>query len=332
MALPSTAVTPHHRRSSDERCLLCWAVASRLLLVALIVVWRSLLSPYDTSASINPPCLYSTDSANPDVLPVLLPNVGSAIERSIVWDGVYFVRIAECGYEYEQTYAFLPLLPLCISFLSRTVFAPLVPIIGYRAVLGFSGYVINNVAFVCAALCLYLLSVIVLKDRELAFRASILFCFNPASIFYSSIYSESLYALLTFGGLYYFINCYDYWAVLWFAVSGCARSNGVLNAGYICYRTMLQVNETLFSRTHSYILTARTLLGGAIRSLCIFAPFVSFQSYGYLNICTSSSLDKMRPWCKGSWLLEIFSSQTVAQFSSCITNIVSSTLFNRLLC
>jgi len=30
-------------------------------------------------------------------------------------------------------------------------------------------------------------SVIILKDTEAAFRASIIFCFNPASIFYSSM-------------------------------------------------------------------------------------------------------------------------------------------------
>ncbi|KAM7473861.1 hypothetical protein LguiB_021104 [Lonicera macranthoides] len=34
------------------------------------------------------------------------------------------------------------------------------------------------------------LSVIVLKDPEAALRASILFCFNPASIVYSSMYSS----------------------------------------------------------------------------------------------------------------------------------------------
>lgn len=49
-----------------------------------------------------------------------LPSLISAIESSIVWDSVYFVRISECGYEYEQTYAFFPLLPLCMSMLSRT--------------------------------------------------------------------------------------------------------------------------------------------------------------------------------------------------------------------
>lgn len=111
------AATPH--LFHHKRLLLRYAVASRLLILTLIIVWRSLLRPYDTSASINPPCLSSSNSSIPPPL-VLLPSVGSAIERSIVWDGVYFTRIAECGYEYEQTYAFLPLLPLCASLFSKT--------------------------------------------------------------------------------------------------------------------------------------------------------------------------------------------------------------------
>ncbi|XP_048425973.1 GPI mannosyltransferase 2 [Pyrus x bretschneideri] len=154
----------------------------RLLVPTLNFLWRTLLSPYDTSAPINPNCL----STNPSQQNVLFPSLISAIESSIVWDSVYFVRIAECGYEYEQTYAFFPLLPLCMSMLSRTVLAPLVPVIGQRAVLGLSGYVINNIGFMFAAVYLYRLSVVIL-DHEAAVRASILFCFNPASIFYSSM-------------------------------------------------------------------------------------------------------------------------------------------------
>jgi len=36
------------------------------------------------------------------------------------WDSVYFLRIAEVGYEYEQTHAFFPLLPLAIQLVHRT--------------------------------------------------------------------------------------------------------------------------------------------------------------------------------------------------------------------
>lgn len=106
--------------SDYERIVIASSIASRLLLLFLIVFWRSLLSPYDTSASLNPACLINPSSSPLPEHPVLFPRIGSAIESSIVWDGVHFVRIAQCGYEYEKSYAFLPLLPFCISLLSRT--------------------------------------------------------------------------------------------------------------------------------------------------------------------------------------------------------------------
>ncbi|CAN6445178.1 unnamed protein product [Victoria cruziana] len=140
----------------DTLRILRIAAVSRIVIVALIVFWRFIASPYDTSSSLNPPCL----SPDPDAIdhltwPVRWPAIGKAIEDSIVWDGVYFVRIAECGYEYEQTYAFLPLLPLCISLLARSVFAPFVPLLGFRAVLGLCAYVLNNLAFCLASVYFY---------------------------------------------------------------------------------------------------------------------------------------------------------------------------------
>lgn len=51
--------------------------------------------------------------------PVKWKNLGAAIEELVVWDSVYYVRIAECGYEYEQTHAFFPALPLMIRFVAR---------------------------------------------------------------------------------------------------------------------------------------------------------------------------------------------------------------------
>lgn len=104
---------------ATESRVLRTAVSSRLLVVALIAFFRSVASPYDTSAGINPGCL-SSSPANASSGSVLFPGVGWLIESSVVWDGVYFVRIAECGYEYEQTYAFLPLLPICIRLLSQS--------------------------------------------------------------------------------------------------------------------------------------------------------------------------------------------------------------------
>ncbi|EEF34591.1 GPI mannosyltransferase 2 [Ricinus communis] len=286
-------------QSNYQTLVLKSAITSRFLLLALIVLWRNLLHPYDTSSPLNPTCL-SSNSTTHHHHPhqnIQFPRIASAIEQSIVWDSVYFVRIAECGYEYEQSYAFLPLLPIFMFLFSRTVFAPLAPFIGVRAVLALAGYVVNNVAFVLSAVYLYRLSVRILKDPEAALRASFLFCFNPASIFYSSIYSESLYSLFSLGGLYHLISGANNIALLWFGLSGCARSNGVLNAGYFCFQTMHRVYDDVFLKRRSS-LAVQGIIIGVLRAVCIFLPFIAFQAYGYHNICHGRALDKMKPWCK----------------------------------
>ncbi|KAJ8619518.1 hypothetical protein MRB53_028047 [Persea americana] len=287
-----------HQSSNGSYRILHFAILSRLLVISLICFWRYLAHPYDTSASLNPSCLSVGSTIPTRSQSSRLPFLGLAIEDSIVWDGVYFVRIAECGYEYEQTYAFLPLLPICIYALSQTVFAPLVPILGYRAVLGLSGYVINNLAFLFAAVYFYRLSVLILKDSSAALRASVLFCFNPASIFYSSLYSESLYALFSLGGLYHLFSGANTTAVLLLALSGSARSNGVLNAGYFCFQAMHQSYDAIFRKNQASKSAVRVIIVAAVRTLCIFTPFILFQFYGYFNICLGSLSEEMRPWCK----------------------------------
>ncbi|RZC59316.1 hypothetical protein C5167_006619 [Papaver somniferum] len=41
-----------------------------------------------------------------------------------------------------------------------------------------------------------------------------------------------------------------------------------------------------------------TLIDGALRSVCIFIPFIAFQAYGYHNLCRGIISDETRPWCK----------------------------------
>ncbi|GJN11814.1 hypothetical protein PR202_ga30039 [Eleusine coracana subsp. coracana] len=223
--------------------VVCLAAASRLLVLALSLLARLLFRPYDTSASLQPSCLRS-----PSPLSSPFTNLSAAISSLAVWDGVHFARAAECGYEYEQSFAFLPLLPASVALLTRSLFAPLVPVLGYRAVLVISGYVLNNIAFVAAAAYFYRLSVLILKDQKAAYRASVLFCFNPASVFYSSLYSESLYALFSLGGVFYLFSGANTVAMIMLALSGSARSNGALNAGYFCFQALLQTYDSVIQK------------------------------------------------------------------------------------
>ena len=70
------------------------------------------------------------------------------------------------------------------------------------------------------------LGCITLRDGDMARRAAYLFCFNPASIFYSAVYSESLFAFLTFSGALSLALGNPYRAAVAFFASSATRSNG----------------------------------------------------------------------------------------------------------
>lgn len=88
------------------------SLANRLLLVAacvrtayllLVVALAHLLEDFDTSASL------LSDSCADD-----WPEQAAAAQQylpGVVWDSVFLHRVAACGYEYEQFYAFYPGVP-----------------------------------------------------------------------------------------------------------------------------------------------------------------------------------------------------------------------------
>jgi hypothetical protein len=86
-----------------ERRLLTAAAAARAAYFALVLALGELLADYDSSAGL----LSSACDAD-------WPRQVSAAPRRlplVVWDAVFFHRIAHCGYEFEQFHAFFPVLP-----------------------------------------------------------------------------------------------------------------------------------------------------------------------------------------------------------------------------
>jgi len=274
---------------------------SRLLLFALFVLWRAVARPYDTSAALNLPCLSANNgTTDADYRPAAKwKALGDAIEEVVMWDSVYYMRIAECGYEYEQTHAFFPALPLLMHFVANTVLNRLVPLVGYRPTLTIAGYLITNVAFVYAAIYLYKLTLYVMENEDQAWRVLCLFCFNPASVFYSSIYSESLFAFCSFGGLWQFLEGRTWRAALLFGLSSGVRSNGVLHAGFFLFQAMHCFYKEVFRQ--GKLLTGVVAIAKAVvQSVIVFVPLVAFQRYGYLQHCGSAIKEARiasRPWC-----------------------------------
>ncbi len=131
----------------------------------------------------------------------------------------------------EQAHAFFPLVPLAIRYTANLLLKIMPENIlpsTYEATAAMSAIAINIISFVLAAVALYDLTIFMLKRDELenklrakendtidssnlelqnesslqlyANTAALLFCINPAGVFFTAAYSESIFSMLTFGG------------------------------------------------------------------------------------------------------------------------------------
>jgi len=112
------------------------------------------------------------------------------------WDSQYYVDIATNGYWYrpgqQSNVAFFPLYPM----LMRAASIPL----GGNLIL--TGFMISNLAFFGGLIFLYLLTELEF-DSDSAKHAAVYLAFFPASFFFSSVYTESLFLLLSVATMYF---------------------------------------------------------------------------------------------------------------------------------
>lgn len=191
-----------------------------------------------------------------------------------------------------------------------------------------AGACVTNAAFVLAAVALYDLSVKVIKNEQMAYISCLLFCYNPASIFMSAVYTGSLYACLSFYGMLYLERTSYYssstgfrycaetlMSMLLFAGACATRSNGLLLSMYPAYFVFKDVIWPAllksFCKVHhghtdhgisnqSSLKKALFVMKNAVTSLCSVAPYFLVQSYGYELYCVGRK-EELRPqWCKDS--------------------------------
>lgn len=147
---------------THELRILRLAAGSRVVVSVLCVATALLVTPYDTSSAVDGP-----------------------LTAFAHWDGVYFARIAQFGYEFEHAHAFFPLYPLVVRLLSHAI-----PLSSHATSIVISGWLVSNISFVLAALFLYRLGRLVLHDDQVARRAAYLFCIAPSGVFMSAVYTE----------------------------------------------------------------------------------------------------------------------------------------------
>lgn len=219
------------------------------------------------------------------------------------WDAQYFYHIAKYGYTFENTLAFLPMYPLTVRKIARLLDSTF-PIMNEDSWLLVVFVFLNISLFVTAAAVLFSLSKRVLNSYDLAYKATIFFCFNPASIFFSAPYTEALYAFLSFSGMfacvlfhlkYRRVFAYRFWGLVYvslFSAATFTRSNGVLNCGFIVfYAVKLCVHRIRYVSTEKCLTVFRYAVVAVVLCVVAVLPFVLFQIYGYYAFCKDFASD-----------------------------------------
>lgn len=283
------------------------------------------------------------------------------IEGSTRWDSQYFLEISNHGYISEQHLAFLPIFPISIAALRRLLFGQdfqfpdissnqfgsescvedIPGLVHYiNSVL--IGVILNNfIFFPLATISLYALTKKLFPGDEKYSRNIIWwFCFNPASIFFTVCYTESLFSALTFTSLFLIeyrsklyleqrggpssndsignLNRLIYICVpslVLLALSAATRSNGLISIGFIVYQfiqkyvSLIRVDRTGWSLTYYAFAISELIqdcLFALISALVIASGYVIFQIYSYNKFCLESRQPEkgkliQRPsWCNNS--------------------------------
>jgi phosphatidylinositol glycan class V len=162
--------------------------------------------------------------------------------------------------------------------------------------------------------------------NRLADTAVLLFCFNPASVFYTIGYTESLFAACTFTGMYFLHKNRLLLSTLAFTAGALSRSNGILSIWFPLHRLLSHIYTTwwhhlynnntisgpstvhrhprnVHRHNHHHPQTIATTtkyntwsscVGETIKTLlactCICLPYIIIQVIAYFTYCTSSNV------------------------------------------
>uniref|UniRef100_A0A1B6DKS1 GPI mannosyltransferase 2 n=1 Tax=Clastoptera arizonana TaxID=38151 RepID=A0A1B6DKS1_9HEMI len=193
------------------------------------------------------------------------------------WDAQYFLHISQHGYSYENTLAFFPLYPLLIKLFASILYFILSSFISFYSSIVVSAFLINLVFFIKSSVILYDITLLIFKNKEIAYKTAVFYCLNPATIFFTAFYSESCFTYFTFFGmLLLFKKRALISASICFGLSCATRSNGILNIGFLLHFTL---QKYFLSRFLKCIVTLPFLF------IISMLPFMAFQVFAFYTYC-----------------------------------------------
>lgn len=203
----------------------------------------------------------------------------------VKWDAIHFLKVASEGFQKEHQLVFFPLYPFLMRLVGRIVDStPLATHFTHLESIIVGSLVMNIAAFVAALMILKRLLPRIASgaSKDVAELALLMFMFNPAGIFFTSIYTESMFALLSWTGFHLFANDYDLLSAVPFLVASLLRSNGSLN--------IIVVALTYLQRTRAgVVLNSCRLL---IVSLAIVGPGILLNVVHLQLLCGTSHTER----------------------------------------
>ncbi|GBB99100.1 hypothetical protein RclHR1_03410013 [Rhizophagus clarus] len=261
------------------------SILSRFLTWIIALISTFIVEDYDSSVD--------TILASQEDLTIVQNIFNVCFRVFLRWDAFYFTHIGEEGYIYEQEHAFFPLLPLLARGLTNSVFLPLGYFLTYRQIILLSGVLITNVSFILASINLYKLTLLIFNNKEkcekYALVTSIFYILTPSCMFMSTMYTESLFAFLSFFGMRLFYEGNVWIAAFIWGLSSFTRSNGIVYVGFYVYEFLIKD----MNRINIMEIFLR-LIKTTILSLIVLFGFLTFESYGYYEYCI---LNEPRSWC-----------------------------------
>jgi hypothetical protein len=184
------------------------------------------------------------------------------------WDGAWYNEIALFGYPngsnpLSGNWAFFPLYP----FLMRVFGTPFFGLMSSSDAVLFSGFLISNLLFFVSLFLFYQVTKIIFGQNSLALISTIFFAFWPGALFYSTVYSESLFMTFALGAFYLMEKGKSGKSAVFGFFAALTRSNGFL----------------VFIPFVYYGLQTRKYRTAILQTFVIFLPYLLFNVYGYFS-------------------------------------------------
>lgn len=213
------------------------------------------------------------------------------------WDAHYYVHISIYGYTYENSLAFFPFSPYLVGVICKCLH-PIFTFISIEALVLFIYILLNIIIFIFAAITLYKLTYLVFNDVELGYKTVLLFCYNPASIFFIAPYTECLYSLFSFQIMLrclliykknekqaFKLNLNDGIILVALWCSSLTRSNGIINIGFLIFTLICVLKIDLVSKDNKVLHILKYIIITLILSIISILPFFLHQFYCYKMFC-----------------------------------------------